>query len=51
MEKFGVEESSEKTAETAVKPQRCPWCHQVVEDVNETGGILKCPTHGTEPFE
>lgn len=51
MEKLGVEEKTEKTAETAVVKQRCPWCHRIVEDTDVTGGVLKCPEHGTEPFE
>jgi hypothetical protein len=52
MEKLGVvEEKTEKTAETAVVKQRCPWCNKVVEDPDTTGGLLKCPEHGTEPFE
>lgn len=54
MEKFGVEEKAQKTAEsdeTAVARQRCPWCKCLVEDISLTGGILICPEHGTEPFE
>lgn len=57
MEKLGVEEKVEKTAETAetaetvVVQQRCPWCHRIIEDLDTVGGLLKCPEHGTEPFE
>jgi len=54
MEKLGVEEKTEKTAntmETAVARHTCPWCGRAVENPDETGGLLKCPEHGTEPFE
>jgi hypothetical protein len=54
MEKLGVEEKTDKTAETtetAVVQQCCPWCNRVVENPDHTGGLLKCPEHGTEPFE
>jgi len=51
MEKLGVEEKTEKTAEKTTAKHRCPWCNQVVENTDETGGLLKCPEHGTEPFE
>jgi hypothetical protein len=51
MEKLGVEEKTEKTAEKTTTKARCPWCNQVVENTDETGGLLKCPEHGTEPFE
>lgn len=48
MEKYGVQTESlpgEKTASGAVL---CPVCGNAV---SQAGGILRCATHGTAPFE
>lgn len=45
MEKLGVETDSEKTASEG---RTCPKCGQ---DVIRRGAVVKCPTHGTKPFE
>lgn len=47
MEKYGVDESPEKTASEG---QRCPKCKSLLEDKDDVG-IYKCPKCGTEPFE
>jgi hypothetical protein len=46
MDKYGVEDSSDKTA----SDEGCPLCGAKLEDTDVTG-IRKCPVHGTEPFE
>jgi ribosomal protein L37AE/L43A len=54
MEKYGVDEKKDHTkvgTEDDNEEERCPWCKRVVVNPKTTGGILKCPVHGTEPFE
>lgn len=45
MKKLGVETQTPKTAS---KKTTCPKCGR---DVQKSGAVVKCPTHGTEPFE
>ena len=47
MEKYGVDEENQKTAEEK-KPKRCPKCDAEIE---QHGSVLICPNCGTEPFE
>ena len=55
MEKYGVDEKivdiKKLGAEDQPDKERCPWCHRILVNPNKVGGILKCPEHGTEPFE
>jgi uncharacterized Zn finger protein (UPF0148 family) len=54
MEKYGVDEKIDRTklsTEDGVEEERCPWCKRVLVNPKKIGGILKCPMHGTEPFE
>jgi hypothetical protein len=54
MEKYGVDEKADRTKlgfDDGADEERCPWCQRVVVNTKKTGGILKCPVHGTEPFE
>lgn len=49
MEKYGVTEQTEKTAE----PQdtgKCPDCGATLVDAEQTG-VLLCPQCGSKPFE
>jgi len=50
-EKYGVEEveGGAKTAQEGT-PRFCPWCGKKLERMDTTN-VLKCPEHGTEPFE
>lgn len=49
MDKYGVEESEDKTAEVK-ETNICPTCGSRLEDQTETG-VLKCLECGTKPFE
>ena len=49
MDKYGVEESSEKTAEPK-DGNKCPDCGTPLLDLEQTG-ILICPKCGSKPFE
>jgi ribosomal protein L37AE/L43A len=49
MEKYGVTEQTEKTAE-AVESKKCPVCGSELVDVEQTGVYL-CPQCGSKPFE
>jgi uncharacterized Zn finger protein (UPF0148 family) len=46
MEKLGVDEGDRNNTKQASKG--CPQCGQELE---KHGSVLKCPVHGTEPFE
>jgi hypothetical protein len=47
MEKLGVEIDDQKTKQAAETQEgSCPVCGAKLE-----AGGLRCPTHGTEPFE
>ena len=50
MEKYGVAESDEriKQASSGTAKPVCPKCGRKAE---EHGNVIKCPVHGTEPFE
>ena len=48
MEKYGV--TTEKPDKTAHDEPCCPICGATLEKEEYTGQ-LKCPKHGTEPFE
>lgn len=50
-EKYGVEETNGgvKTAQEGT-PRFCPICGAVLQSL-DTVNVLKCPVHGTEPFE
>jgi len=48
MEKFGVDESVNQVAMEKAAAQGCPECGaKVIKD----GNVMRCPVHGTEPFE
>lgn len=55
MEKYGVDEKIDRTKlgtdDAVIEKERCPWCQRVLVNPKKIGGILKCPMHGTEPFE
>lgn len=48
MEKFGVDESVDGQALEKAAAEGCPICG---EKVIKTGNVIRCPRHGTEPFE
>ena len=48
MEKLGVDESVDQETLEKKASQGCPRCGKQLE---KHGSVLKCPTHGTEPFE
>jgi NADH pyrophosphatase NudC (nudix superfamily) len=50
-EKYGVEEvdGGAKTASEGTD-RFCPWCGKKLERMDTTN-VLKCPEHGTAPFE
>lgn len=51
MEKYGVEETSEKKAENDYTPTgACPQCKTPLRPIDETG-VMVCPRCGTKPFE
>ncbi len=48
MDKFGVDETVDQRAMEKAATQGCPECGaKVIRD----GNIVRCPVHGTEPFE
>jgi hypothetical protein len=49
MEKLGVDEDPARVV-AAQDQQLCPWCGAALVSVDETN-VLKCPVHGTAPFE
>jgi len=49
MEKYGVEETQEKTAEPK-KDNKCPDCGADLRPADETG-VLLCKKCGSRPFE
>jgi ribosomal protein L37AE/L43A len=49
MEKYGVQEHSEKVAEITDSTV-CPVCGSQLTDRDQTG-VLVCPKCGTKPFE
>ncbi len=50
-EKYGVDEvdGGAKTANHGVH-RFCPWCGRELERTDKVN-VLKCPEHGTKPFE
>jgi hypothetical protein len=48
MEKLGVDETVDQETLEKKASQGCPECGKVLE---KHGSVLKCPVHGTEPFE
>lgn len=48
MEKIGVNEGVDQEQLEKLAAKGCPVCGQPVTKV---GNLLRCPTHGTEPFE
>lgn len=48
MEKFGVDESVDQEQLEKAAAEGCPECGAKVE---KHGKVLRCPVHGTEPFE
>jgi hypothetical protein len=48
MEKLGVDESVDQSALEKKAAQGCPQCGRELEKL---GSVVKCPVHGTEPFE
>lgn len=50
MEKFGVDESTHHNQEELEKKaaEGCPVCGR---KVIVSGSVIRCPVHGTEPFE
>lgn len=48
MEKFGVDEGVDTKAMEKAATKGCPECGaKVIRD----GNTVRCPVHGTEPFE
>ena len=50
MEKYGVVTDRPDGEKTAAVKLTCPKCGRCVEDIL-SGGVMKCPECGTEPFE
>ena len=48
MEKFGVDETIDQESLEKLAAFGCPMCGAKLEKL---GSILRCPQHGTEPFE
>lgn len=48
MDKFGVDQSIDQAAMEKAATQGCPECGA---KVTRDGSIMRCPVHGTEPFE
>lgn len=48
MDKYGVDESQTQADNEKQASSGCPECGAELE---KHGSVLKCPTHGTEPFE
>jgi uncharacterized Zn finger protein (UPF0148 family) len=48
MEKYGVDESGSRDENEKQAAKGCPQCGQPLE---KHGSVMKCPVHGTEPFE
>lgn len=50
MDKYGVELDPDKT-KTASETKHCPICGTELEKDSSGKYLMKCPNHGTEPFE
>jgi transposase len=48
MEKLGVQERVNRDKLEKAASQGCPMCG---EQCQKIGSLLRCPVHGTEPFE
>lgn len=50
MEKYGVDEDGSGTKTADAQRGHCPKCGAKLEPTDKVN-VLKCPTHGTLPFE
>jgi len=48
VEKYAVDEQGKRAENEKQSAAGCPECGQPLE---KHGAVVKCPTHGTEPFE